>query len=119
MQSFSAQKQGLIPVIIDTENAFSFQYAMQMGFEAEPIYGDVEIEDVNPDTGEITTHVENRIIQWDGNFLYYNNAILCDQFGDWDYSSGTKTKTKRKTAVIEDVAMCINTLLDAQENGRY
>ena len=113
----SAQKQGLIPVIIDTENAFSFQYAMQMGFEAEPIYGDVEIEDVNPYTGEITTHVENRIIQWDGNFLYYNNAILCDQFGDWDYSSGTKTKTKRKTAVIEDVAMCINTLLDAQENG--
>ena len=113
----SAQKQGLIPVIIDTENSFSFQYAIQMGFEADPIYGDVEIEDVNPDTGEITTHVENRVTQWDGNFLYFNNAILCEQFGDWDYSSGIKTKTKRKTAVIEDVAMCINTLLDAQGDG--
>ena len=37
----SAQKQGLIPVIIDTENSFSFQYAQNMGFKAEPIYGDV------------------------------------------------------------------------------
>ena len=113
----SAQKQGLIPVIIDTENSFSFQYAKNMGFEAEPIYGDVEIEDVDEETGEVTTHTENRIIQWDGNFIYFNNAILCDQFGDMDYASGTKTKTKRKTAVIEDVAMCINTILDAQEDG--
>lgn len=113
----SAQKQGLIPVIIDTENSFSFQYAKNMGFEAEPIYGDVEIEDVDEETGEVTTHIENRIVQWDGNFIYFNNSILCDQFGDMDYSSGTKTKTKRKTAVIEDVAMCINTILDAQEEG--
>lgn len=113
----SAQKQGLIPVIIDTENSFSFQYAKNMGFEAEPIYGDVEVEDVDEETGEVTTHIENRIIQWDGNFIYFNNAILCDQFGDMDYSSGTKTKAKRKTAVIEDVAMCINTILDAQEEG--
>lgn len=113
----SAQKQGLIPVIIDTENAFSFQYATQMGFDAEPIYGDVEIEEIDEETGEVTTHTENRITQWDGEFIYYNNAILCDQFGDMDYSTGTKTKTKRKTAVIEDVAMCINSLLDAQEDG--
>lgn len=113
----SAQKQGLIPVIIDTENSFSFQYAKNMGFEAEPIYGDVEVEDVDEETGEVTTHIENRIIQWDGNFIYFNNAILCDQFGDMDYASGTKTKAKRKTAVIEDVAMCINTILDAQEEG--
>lgn len=113
----SAQKQGLIPVIIDTENSFSFQYAKNMGFEAEPIYGDVEVEDIDEETGEVATHIENRIIQWDGNFIYFNNAILCDQFGDMDYASGTKTKTKRKTAVIEDVAMCINTILDAQEDG--
>ena len=113
----SAQKQGLIPVIIDTENSFSFQYAINMGFEAEPIYGDVEIEDVDEETGEVSVHTENRITHWDGNFIYFNNAILCEQFGDMDYSSGSKTKTKRKTAVIEDVAMCINTILDAQENG--
>lgn len=113
----SAQKQGLIPVIIDTENAFSFQYAMNMGFEAEPIYGDVDVEVMNPETGEFETHTENQIVHWDGDFIYYNNRLLCERFGDIDYAKGTKTKNKRKIAVIEDVAACINELLDAQENG--
>lgn len=113
----SAQKQGLIPVIIDTENSFSFQYAINMGFEATPIYGDVEVEEVDEETGEFTVHTENQIIHWDGDFIYYNNRLLCERFGDMDYSKGSKTSKKRKTAVIEDVAACINELLDAQENG--
>ena len=113
----SAQRQGLIPVIIDTENSFSFQYAQNMGFVAEPIYGDVEVEDVDPETGEVTTHTENQIVHWDGDFIYYNNRLLCERFGDIDYSKGTKTKNKRKIAVVEDVASCINELLDAQDNG--
>lgn len=113
----SAQKQGLIPVIIDTENSFSFQYAQNMGFKAEPIYGDVEVEEINTETGEITTHIENKIVHWDGDFIYYNNKLLCERFGDIDYSKGTRTKTKRKIAVVEDVASCINELLDAQDEG--
>lgn len=113
----SAQAQGLIPVIIDTENSFSFQYAQNMGFKAEPIYGDVEVEDVCTETGEITTHVENQIVHWDGDFIYYNNKLLCERFGDIDYSKGTKTKSKRKIAVVEDVASAINELLDAQDEG--
>ncbi len=113
----SAQAQGLIPVIIDTENSFSFQYAQNMGFKAEPIYGDVEVEDIDPETGEITTHMENQIVHWDGDFIYYNNRLLCERFGDIDYSKGTKTKLKRKIAVVEDVASAINELLDAQDNG--
>lgn len=113
----SAQRQGLIPVIIDTENSFSFQYAMNMGFQAEPIYGDVEVEDVDAETGEITSHVENQVIHWDGEFFYYNNRLLCERFGDIDYAKGNRTKTKRKIAVVEDVASCINELLDAQDNG--
>ena len=113
----SAQTQGLIPVIIDTENSFSFQYAQNMGFKAEPIYGDVEVEDVCAETGEITTHVENQIVHWDGDFIYYNNKLLCERFGDIDYSKGTKTKSKRKIAVVEDVASAINELLDAQDEG--
>ena len=112
----SAQKQGIIPVIIDTENSFSFQYAQNMGFKAEPIYGDVEVEDIDPETGEITTHTENQIIHWDGDFIYYNNRLLCERFGDIDYSKGVRTKNKRKIAVVEDVASCINELLDAQDN---
>lgn len=113
----SAQAQGSIPVIFDTENSFSFQYAQNMGFKAEPIYGDVEVEDVDPETGEITTHIENQIVHWDGDFIYYNNRLLCERFGDIDYSKGTRTKTKRKIAVVEDVASAINELLDAQDEG--
>ena len=113
----SAQTQGLIPVIIDTENSFSFQYAQNMGFKAEPIYGDVEVEEVDTETGEVTTHIENQVVHWDGDFIYYNNKLLCERFGDIDYSKGTKTKTKRKIAVVEDVASAINELLDAQDEG--
>lgn len=113
----SAQRQGLIPVIIDTENSFSFKYAQNMGFKAEPVYGDVEVEETDPETGEVTTHIENQIVQWDGDFIYYNNHLLCQRFGDIDYSKGVRTKTKRKIAVVEDVASCINELLDAQDNG--
>lgn len=113
----SAQRQGLIPVIIDTENAFSFQYAMNMGFEAEPVYGDVEVEEIDTETGEFTVRTENQVVYWDGNFIYYNNKLLCERFGDMDYAQGKRVSKKRKTAVIEDVAACINELLDAQENG--
>lgn len=113
----SAQRQGLIPVIIDTENAFSFQYAMNMGFEAEPIYGDVEVEEVDPETGEFITKTENQIVHWDGNFIYYNNTLLCERFGDINYTSGKKESKKRTIAVVEDVASAINELLDAQDNG--
>lgn len=109
----SAQRQGLIPVIIDTENAFSFQFAQNMGFEAEPVYDDIEVMDV--ETGEVITKRE--IVHWDGDFIYYNNKILCDRFGDIDYMAGKKNKTKRTIAVIEDVAQAINELLDAQDNG--
>lgn len=113
----AAQRQGLIPIIIDTENSFSFQYAKAMGFEAEPVYGNVTVEDIDPETGEVTTHEEEQIVHWDGNFIYYNNRLLCERFGDNDYAKGTKLKTKRKIAVIEDVAMAINELLDAQDEG--
>ena len=113
----AAQKQGLIPVIFDTENAFSFQYAKAMGFEAEPVYGDVEHEYVDDETGEITTEVKREIINWEGNFIYYNNKILAERFGDIDYSQGKRVSKKRSVAVIEDIAYAINELLDAQEAG--
>jgi hypothetical protein len=113
----AAQKQGLIPVIIDTENSFSFQYARSMGFEAEPIYGNVEIEDIDGETGEVTKKIERQIVNWDGNFVYYNNHILSERFGQIDYTTGKTVSKKRTTAVLEDVASAINELLDAQENG--
>lgn len=110
-------RQGIIPVIYETESNFDFTYAINCGMEAEPIYGDVEVEKVDEETGEITVATENRIINYEGNFLYFDNSILAEQYGDNDYSTGKKVKTKRKVAVIEDIAYSINELLDMQDNG--
>ena len=113
----AAQKQGLTPVIFDTENNFDFTYAMDMGMEATPIYGDVEVETVDSETGEINVTKEHRIVSYDGNFLYFNNAILAETYGTNDYSTGKTNGKPRKVAVIEDIAYCINELLTAQDEG--
>lgn len=109
----AAQQQGIIPVIIDTENSFNFQYAINMGFQAEPVYEDVEVLD--EETGEV--HTERQITSYSGPFLYFNNAILADRYGYNDYTTGKTVTKKRKTAVIEDIAQCVNDLLDKQEDG--
>lgn len=43
--------------------------------------------------------------------------MLAELYGNNDYSTGKQTKSKRKVAVIEDIAFAINTLLDMQDNG--
>lgn len=113
----AAQRQGLIPVIFDTENNFDFKYAIDMGMEAEPVYGDVDIEVTNPETGEVEIVTENRIIEYTGNFFYFNNAILVDRYGDIDYSTGKKGGKTRSKAVIEDMVYAINEFLEYQANG--
>lgn len=112
----AAQKQGFIPVIYDTENNFDFSYAIDMGMDAEPIYEDVEVEVVDPETGEITYETKNMITSYDGNFIYFNNALLAKRYGKMDYSKGVEGAKCRKQAVIEDIAYSINELLDAQDN---
>ena len=113
----AAQRKGRIPVIYDTENNFDFTYAKDMGFEAEPVYDDVEIEQVNPETGEITTITERRIVSYEGNFIYFNNAILAERYGKMDYSTGKEVAKGRKVAVIEDIAASINEFLTLQDEG--
>ena len=107
----------LIPVIYDTENNLDWTYLKNMGFEAEPVYGDVDVEEVDPETGEIKIVRKNEIIGYDGNFLYFNNRILAERYGNFDYSTGKETKQKRKEAVIEDIAASMKELLDAQDAG--
>lgn len=109
----AAQKQNLIPVIYDTENNFDFTYAIDMGMEATPIYE--EVEEVDEETGEVK--LVNKIVGYDGNFIYFNNTILAEQYGKMDYSKGSESSKCRKLAVIEDISYSINTLLDAQDNG--
>lgn len=113
----AAQRKGRIPVIYDTENNFDFTYARDMGFEAEPVYGDVEIEVVDPETGEITIVTERRIVSYEGNFIYFNNAILAERYGKMDYTTGKEVAKGRKVAVIEDIAASINELLNLQDEG--
>ena len=108
----AAQRQGLIPVIYDTENNFDFSYAIDMGMEATPVYGDITEEITNPNTGEITTETHNGIVNYEGNFIYFNSAILAEMYGKRDYSTGKEVSKTRKIAVIEDIAYSINELLD-------
>jgi hypothetical protein len=105
----SAQKQGLIPVIYDTENNFDFTYAISMGMEAEPVYGDI----IDEETGE----VHEGIVDYDGNFLYFNNKRLAERYGIHDHLKGVDLSKPRKDAVLEDIAYSIRELLEAQDNG--
>ena len=105
----AAQKQGLIPVIYDTENNFDFTYAISMGMEAEPVYGDI----VDEETGE----VHEGIVDYDGNFLYFNNKRLAERYGIHDHLKGVDLSKPRKDAVLEDIAYSIRELLEAQDNG--
>ena len=114
----SAQRQGILPVIYETENNFSFPFAMSCGMQAEPVYGEVEVEDVDEETGEVTYKKETQIINYTGSFLYYDSAILADRYGDIDHSQGKKVTKKRTQPVIEDIAYSMNEILDAQEDGR-
>ena len=101
----AAQKQGILPIIFETEGNFDFKYAIDCGMEAEPVMG------VDEETGEET------VVDYEGNFILFNNAAICDYCGDMDYNTGTKKSTKRTVAVIEDIAYIINDLIDKQEAG--
>ena len=113
----SCIRQGILPVIIETESNFDWSYAIDCGVQATPIYGDVEVEKVDEETGEVYVETENRIIDYTGDFLYYDSTILAEMYGANDYSTGKQTSKKRKVAVIEDIAYCINEILDMQDNG--
>jgi len=115
----SAQRKGVLPVIIETENNFSFPFAIDCGMRATPIYDEVKVDVVDDETGEVTTTTENRIIDYDGDFLFYNSAIIADKYGDYDHSQGKRVPSKKRdTPVIEDVAMLMNELLDLQKEGK-
>lgn len=108
---------GILPVLFETENNWSWEYAINCGVKATPIYGEIEKEIVNDETGEIEIVTENGIIDYECNMIYYDSTTLAATYGNNDYSSGTKKSTFRKEAVIEDIAYAINDILDMQDNG--
>ena len=105
----ACQKQGILPVIYETEGNFDWKFAIDCGVEAEPIYGKY----VDAETGE----EKEGIVDYDGMFLFFDSKTLAAAYGNKDYSAGKETKTFRKQAVIEDIAFSINDLLDKQDAG--
>lgn len=109
----SAMKQGILPIIFETEGNFDFQYAKDCGMDITPVYG--KIEEVDELTGETTE--KDGIVDWVGDYFLFTNKKICEYCGDNDYSTGTKKKNKRKTPVIEDIGYIINDFIDKQEEG--
>lgn len=109
----NAMKQGIMPVIFETEANFDFNYAKDCGMDITPVYGD--IEEVDEETGEVTT--KRGIVDWEGDYILFTPKKMCEYCGDMDYSLGKKVTKKRKVAVIEDIGYIINTFLDMQDDG--
>lgn len=95
----ACQKMGILPVIIDTENNFSWEFAKTVGVEFEPV----------EENGEV--------VNYKGNFLYYNTTALKNKYGTYDYSESKHKKQSRPKAVLEDVAHLIDDLLELQSRG--
>lgn len=113
----SCINNGILPVIFETESNFDWKYAIDCGVKATPVYGDVDVEKVDEETGEVFVTTENKIVDYEGDFLYFDTKILCEMYGDMDYSAGKRGTKRRKEAVIEDIAYAINDLLDKQDEG--
>ena len=105
----AAMRQGVLPVIFETEGNFDFQYAKDCGMDIEPVYGDV----IDEETGE--SHYG--ITTWEGNYILFTPTKICEFCGKMDYSTGKEGTKQRKVAVIEDLGYIINTLLDKQDDG--
>ena len=105
----AAMKQGILPVIFETEGNFDFQYAKDCGMDIEPVYGDI----VDEETGEVS----NGIVDWAGNYILFTPSKICEFCGKIDYSTGKEGSKQRKVPVIEDLGYIINTLLDKQDEG--
>ena len=69
----ACQKEGIVPVIFETEGNFDWKYAIDCGVEAEPVYRKV----VDEETGEIT----EQIVDYEGSFYYLDSKTLAAKYG--------------------------------------
>jgi hypothetical protein len=96
----ACQKQGILPVVFDLENAIKWDHARDVGVDVA--------EYVDEYSGEIVYGPSDTIMYFDTNILY-------ERYGLYDHSqSKYVTKPQRETYVIEDVALCIRELIKAQ-----
>ena len=99
------QKLGILPVIIDTENAWNWEHAKDIGLEFEDV--------VDEETGEV--------IDYKGYFIYMNTMSLAMKYGMYDYVEKKEFKDPKKMrweACIEDCSRYVDELLDLQQDGK-
>lgn len=95
----SCQKIGILPIIIDTENNWSWDHAKCIG---------VDFTEVPNEDGEV--------VDYEGFFMFINNKTLYDKYGKFHHDEGVyKQKEFRRKACIEDIALFIEDLLDLQQ----
>lgn len=113
------QRMGVLPVIYETESNFAWDHARACGVEFEEVWGDVEVDDIDQETGEVIgTKIVKEVVDYKGFFLFFDNDILFKQYGKMDYAKGVEAaKPTRDIAVLEDVAYSIEDLLTQQRNG--
>lgn len=97
-----AQKIGDLPIIVDTETAWDWNHVRDMGFEFTEV--------IDKSTGEI--------IDYEGDFLFFDSQMIAKMYEHFDYKTGKENKKQfREQALIDDVAKLFNEILDEQFNG--
>jgi hypothetical protein len=95
------QKLGILPIIYDTETNFNWEHAKNIGVNFEVV--------IDEDTGK-----ENHV----GDFIYLSGSDLVDLYENYDHQhSKMGTKSLRDEPVVEDIALHMHTIIDAQKNG--
>jgi len=97
----TSQKMGWLPIIIDTEGNFNWEYARSVGMEYEEVLDE-----------------EGNVIDYRGFFIFVNNTVLLQKFGRYKHDEGKEGKESRSKPVIEDVALIIESFLDEQKAGK-
>jgi hypothetical protein len=96
----ACQKQNIIPIVFDLENAIKWYHFKEIGVEVT--------EGVDEETGEI-------IYGPGENMIYYDTKMLYEKYGKYDHSASKYVdKPTRSTYVIEDVALCIRETIQQQ-----
>jgi hypothetical protein len=85
-----AQKKGVLPIFIITEQKFSFEHAKQMGLDCE------YVEEVDEETGEVTGY-------WDGFLLYKLGFDYIEQA--FDYVTEV-LDAQKKGEIPYDIVFC-------------
>lgn len=97
----ACQKMGILPVIIDTEGNFSWEYARNIG---------VEFTEVTNDAGEV--------INYEGFFIFMNTDLLEQKYGKYDYDEGKDKAVSRGEGCVEDLGAFMYELLDLQAQDK-